>query len=87
MLHPDALITMAELHDLVTVDGGAMRMWGELVKPGRRAQNTMTWSFETELPLSSAATDIVRADRRSLLSDPLPTSDLNVARRVRSSIS
>lgn len=58
VLRPDAQITLAELRDLVAVDQGAMRMWGELVEPGWRGQTTMTWSFENELPLSSTAADI-----------------------------
>lgn len=52
-------ITLAELRDLVAVDAGAMRMFGELVDPraGRDAA-TMTWSFDQEMPMSSVAADI-----------------------------
>lgn len=52
-------ITLAELRDLVAVDAGAMRLFGELVdRRAGRAATTMTWSFDQEMPMSSVAADI-----------------------------
>jgi len=54
-----ARVTLAELRDLVAVDGGAMQLFGELVdRRGGRAATTMTWSFDQEMPMSSVAADI-----------------------------
>ena len=52
-------ITVAELRNLVAVDAGAMRLFGELVDPrAGRAATAMTWSFDQEMPMSSVAADI-----------------------------
>jgi hypothetical protein len=59
LLPPDTVVTLAELRDLVTVDGGRMEMFGELVEAGGRGDSAvMRWDFDGELPLSSAAADI-----------------------------
>ncbi|WP_336950711.1 STY4851/ECs_5259 family protein [Sphingobium aromaticivastans] len=59
LLRGGATITLADLRDLVAVDRGEMRLFGELVDKGvNGAASAMTWQFHGDMPISSVATDI-----------------------------
>lgn len=59
VLPHNARITLAELSDLVAVDEGQMRLFGELIeRGGRGAPAVMTWAFEREMPMSAIAADL-----------------------------
>ncbi|MEA1071765.1 STY4851/ECs_5259 family protein [Sphingomonas sp. LY160] len=59
VLPPNARITLADLNDLVAVDEGPMRLFGELVERGGRGEPAvMTWAFEREMPMSAIAADL-----------------------------
>lgn len=59
LLPGGARVTLANLRDLVAVDRGEMRLFGELMDGRTRgAGSAMTWQFRGDMPLSSVSADI-----------------------------
>lgn len=59
LLPGGARVTLADLRDLVAVDRGEMRLFGELMDGRTRgAASAMAWQFRGDMPLSSASADI-----------------------------